>query len=506
MKDLRARPRTTVAAAAAGLSLLAVACGSSAAASASTAAPGAPRDARPASALAASSLAAPGSTEAGSTALAGTSPITRGASASETSGASSAPEDLTIWTAFSGTLGATFDHLVTAFNSSQHAYHVVAVYKGSYSQVLADTIAAFRAHAAPNIAQIFDAGTATIMDAKGTYVPVHELMARYHLPFSTADFIGGAASYYETAADQLDSLPFNSSTPVLYYNKAELAHAGIMAAPHTWTELAADAATLAAHGQRCSLTSSGAYVMWTDLEQYAVWNGYHYATEDNGYGGIKGVKLQIDSPPFISHLALLGNLARKGGYIWNGVATSTVPLFTKGTCAMYEQSSADLTTIEAAAKFPLGVAELPVVAGDKAAPQNTVVGGASLWTLAGAAPASYKGDALFLHYLMSPPAQAYWASHTGYVPVTNAAAALLNSEHFYKTHPSDLVAVEELTNKPPLPYTRGIRLGYLPEVREDEASAIAEVLSGKETAAHALAVAQAQGDTILRQFAAQYGG
>ncbi|MHB8296078.1 MAG: extracellular solute-binding protein [Acidimicrobiales bacterium] len=416
------------------------------------------------------------------------------------------PVNLTVWTAFSGVLGASFGHLVNQFNASQSAYHVVADYKGSYSQVLSDTIAAFRAHAAPNISQIFDAGTATIMDAPGTYVPVHKLMAQYKIPFSTSDFIGGAASYYETNSNQLDSLPFNSSTPVLFYNKKELAASGISQPPTTWSQLAADASTLAAHGQRCALTSSGAYVMWTDMEQFAVWNGYPYATADNGYSAIKGVKLQIDTPPFISHLGLLGALASKGQYIWNGVNTSTVPLFTNGTCAFYEQSSADMTTIQAGAKFPFGVSELPIVSGDTKAPQNTVVGGASLWVLAGAPSDTYRGDAEFLHFLMSASTQAYWASHTGYVPVTPAGSALLKSQNFYATHPNDLVAVKELTNKPPTPTTRGIRLGYLPEIRQVEASAISEVLSGKETAAQALASAQTKGDQILSQFAAQYGG
>jgi len=143
--------------------------------------------------------------------------------------------NLTVWTAFSGALGQAFNQVVAGFNASQSSYRVTAVYKGPYPQVLSDTIAAFKAHAAPNIAQIFDAGTATIMDAPGTYVPVYQLMSEYKIPFATSDFIGGAASYYETSAGQLDSLPFNSSTPVLYYNKDELAKAGISSPPTTWS-------------------------------------------------------------------------------------------------------------------------------------------------------------------------------------------------------------------------------------------------------------------------------
>ncbi|MGC8511820.1 MAG: extracellular solute-binding protein [Acidimicrobiales bacterium] len=427
-------------------------------------------------------------------------------SSAATAAASNGPINLSIWTAFNGTLGQTFNHLVDEFNSSQSTYHVTATYKGSYSQVLSDTIAAFRAHDAPNITQIFDAGTATIMDAAGTYEPVYKLMAQNGIPFATSDFVGGAASYYETSSDQLDSLPFNSSTPVLFYNKTEFANAGITSPPTTWTQLQADADTLSAHGQHCALTSSGAYVMWTDMEQFALWNGYPYATDDNGYTAVNGVKLQIDTAPFISHLSMLGQMASKGQYLWNGVSTSTVPLFTNGTCAMYEQSSADLSTIQAGAKFPFGVSELPVVSGDAAAPQNTVVGGASLWVMAGAASDTYPGDAKFLAFLMSAQSQAYWASNTGYVPVTNAASTLLTSQNFYATHPNDQVAVKELNNKPALPTTRGIRLGYLPEIRQAEASAIADVLSGKQTAAAALATAQSQGDSILSQFASQYGG
>jgi sn-glycerol 3-phosphate transport system substrate-binding protein len=426
--------------------------------------------------------------------------------ASPPASASSAPTTLTWWTAMSGTNGDAVQHLVDEFNSSQHAYRVVPTFKGSYPTVLSDTIAAFRAHNAPDIAQIFDAGTATIMDANGVYQPVHSLMAQYHLPFATSDFIGGAASYYETAGDQLDSLPFNSSTPVLYYNKTLLAKAGIAAPPATWDQLDADAKALAAKGVGCALTSSGAYVMWTDMEEFDMWNGYQFASQDNGYQGTKGVKLMLDTPPMVAHWSMLGQLAKKDQYLWNGTTNSTVPLFSGGTCAMYEQSSADLATITAAAKFPFGVASLPTVNGDHNAPQNTVVGGASLWVLSGQPSAHYQGDAEFLHFLMSGPAQAYWASHTGYVAVTNAGVKVLDQENFYKSHPSDLVANRELTYKAPKAYTRGIRLGYLPEIRDVEAAAISEVLSGKETAAQALAGAQAQGDKILSEFAAQYGG
>ncbi len=431
-----------------------------------------------------------------------------GASATSSLGTSHAGPRVTItfWSAMSGTLGATLGHLVNQFNSSQSTYKVDLLYKGSYSTVLSATIAAVRAHHAPDIAQIFDAGTATMMYAPGVYVPVHQLMSQYHLKFATSQFIGGAASYYETAQGDLDSLPFNSSTPVLYYNRSLLAKAGIKAPPKTWTQLASDVNPLASSGAKCVLSASGAYIMWTDMEQFDLWNGYPYATQNNGYDSIKNVKLLLTAKPMVQHWAFLGSLGKRGLYRWNGTTNSTVPFFTNGSCAFYENSSADINEIEAGAKFPVGISQLPYVAGNPTAPQNTVVGGASLWVLSGAPKNTYLGDAEFLHFMMSVPTQDYWASHTGYVPVTNAAANALHKKGFYKTHPSDLVAVLELTHKPPKPWTRGIRVGYLPEIRVAEASAIAAILSGKTSASSALASAQAQGNKVLAEFASQYGG
>jgi sn-glycerol 3-phosphate transport system substrate-binding protein len=176
-----------------------------------------------------------------------------GASAATVAGSehSGSPVDITFWSALSGKNGAALAHLIDEFNSSQSTYKVDLVYKGNYSTVLSATIAAVRAHSAPDIAMIFDAGTATMMDSTGVYVPVHQLMSKYHINFATSQFIGGAASYYETAQDQLDSMPFNSSTPVLYYNKPLLAKAGVKAPPKTWAQLASDVKPLVAAGAKC---------------------------------------------------------------------------------------------------------------------------------------------------------------------------------------------------------------------------------------------------------------
>ncbi|MHB8620185.1 MAG: extracellular solute-binding protein [Chloroflexota bacterium] len=403
----------------------------------------------------------------------------------------------------SGPLGSDVNHLVAQYNASQHTYQVTAVYKGTYPQVLADTVAAFRAHKAPDITQIFDVGTATMMDTRGVYDPVYKLMAKEKIPFATSDFIGGAASYYETANGNLDSLPFNSSTPVLYYNKAMLAaiHAQ---PPATWQQVGTVGTALRAHGAKCGFST--AWPDWTQFEQYSVWNGYHYATDNNGYGAIKGVKVLINTAPFVSHIAQLAAWQKSGVFEYAGRAGAPAPLFIKGTCGMYIDSSAAYAAIAKGAKFKFGEAPLPYDATAKGAPRNTVVGGASLWVMSSAPQKAQPGIAHFLHFLMSGSAQAYWASKTGYVPVTQAGVAKLTSSGFYKSSPDALVAVHELTNKPATPWTRGIRLGDLSKIRDIENAAITAVFAGKEPAQQALDTAATQANATLAYFASGSAG
>lgn len=408
---------------------------------------------------------------------------------------------ITFWTAYSGQLGSDLQHIVNQFNASQKKYEVKAVYKGTYPQVLSATIAAYRAHRAPNIAMVFDVGTATMMDSTGVYVPVYQLMSENHIAFSTSNFLGAAGTYYETQHGRLDSLPFASSTPVLYYNKSLLA--AIKAnPPKTWQQMGTVGQALVAHGTKNGFTIG--WPDWTQFEQFAVWNNYHYATHHNGYGAIKGVKLLINTPPFVNHIAQLANWQKSGVFTYDGRESTPATLFIDGKVGMYIDSSAEYAAIASGAKFPFGEAPLPYVGGAPGAPHNTVVGGNSLWVMQGNPAATYAGDAAFLHFLMSGPVQAYWAKNTGYVPVTKAGLNQLKKDGYYQSHPNALVAIKELTNKPANAWTRGIRLGDLPQIRNIENAAITSVFAGKQSAQSALNAAETQGNKVLANFASQY--
>ncbi len=423
-----------------------------------------------------------------------------GAAAATTTGSSSAIP-ITFWDAYTGPLGADLQHLVDEFNSSQTQYQVKAVYKGTYPQVLADTIAAYRSHQAPDITMIFDVGTATMMDSQGVYEPVYKLMAQNNIPFATSDFVGAAASYYETAADHLDSLPFASSTPVLYYNKAMLAKINAQP-PATWSQMGSVGAALVKSGVKNGFTIG--WPDWTQFEQYAVWNAYPYATDDNGYTAVKGVQLLINTKPFVDHINQLAQWQKSGVFIYGGRESTPEPLFLSGKVGMYIDSSASYAAIAKGAKFAFGEAPLPYQNGDANAPQNTVVGGNSLWVMAGEPADVYPGVARFLQFLMSGPSQAYWAANTGYVPISTAGVTALTNQGFYAKNPYAMVAVKELTDKPALPTTRGIRLGDLSQIRDIENAAITAVFANKESAQQALDKAEQQGNAVLAKFASSY--
>lgn len=414
------------------------------------------------------------------------------------------PIRIQFWNAMGGELGKSVQHLVDAFNASQKQYQVISVNKGTYGDTMMASIAAFRARNPPDIVQVFDVGTATMMNAHGAYVPVFELMHRQHMAFSTSEFIPAAASYYADPKGRLVSMPFNSSTPVLFYNKEWLAKAGVKP-PRTWQEMGAAGKKLLASGAHCGFTTG--WPDWVQFEQYSLWNGIAYATQDNGYKSDHDVKLLLNTKPFVDHVADLVRWSRDGVFKYAGAeSTLATPLFNSGQCAMYMDSSSVLASVQAGAKFAFGIAPMPYDADLKAAPQNTVVGGASLWVMSGLPADHYPGVAKFLAFLGSAGSQAYWAKATGYVPVTRAGYDQLKKEGYYQQQPGAMVAVEELSNKPPEPFTMGIRLGYMPQIRDSIRAELEDALNGTRTPQQAMDAVVSKGDALLVQFAASNGG
>ncbi|WP_223162029.1 sn-glycerol-3-phosphate ABC transporter substrate-binding protein UgpB [Salinicola endophyticus] len=408
---------------------------------------------------------------------------------------------ITWWHAMEGVLGEKVNAIADEFNASQDDYVVKPVYKGSYSDNLTATIAAFRAGQAPAITQVFEVGTATMMSAKGAIYPVYQLMQDTDTPFDPDAFLPAVKSYYTSSDGHMLSMPFNSSTPVLYYNQDAFAKAGIETPPKTWAELGKDAHKLVESGAaECGLTT--AWPSWTQLENFSAVNDLPFATQANGFNGTDARLVFDQQPATVAHIQDLAEWQKSHAFEYGGRADNGTKRFQSGRCAMLTTSSASRAGIQEAAKgkFGFGIAPLPYDAKAVSQPRNSIIGGASLWVMRGQSDKVYQGVAEFMNFLSSPAVQADWASFTGYVPITTAAYQRLKDDGFYAKTPGASVAIDQLTRGTPDDNSRGLRLGNMPQIRNIIAEQLEKAFNGSETAAQALTDAAERGNQELEQF------
>jgi sn-glycerol 3-phosphate transport system substrate-binding protein len=406
------------------------------------------------------------------------------------------------WHAMGGNLGEAVNALADGFNKSQSEYKVNPVFKGSYTETLTAAIAAFRAKQAPHIVQVFEVGTANMMAAKGAVYPVFQLMADAKEPFDPKAYIGPVYGYYSTTDGKLLSMPFNSSTPVLYWNKELLSKAGLdpNKPPTTWPELGEMAKKAVAAGAKCGFTPQ--WQTWTMIENYGAWHNLPYATKANGFGGTD-IELKFNDPARIKFIQMLADWGKDKTFVYGGREGKSTALFTAGDCVFHIASSATASAIDKALgtdKF--GIAMMPYSPDVAPKPQNSIIGGATLWVLQGKPAAEYKGVAKFLNYLASAPVQAKWHQETGYVPVTLAAAEITEKDGFYKKFPGRDIAVKELTLNPPTENSKGLRIGNFVQIRDVVDEELESVWSGKKDAKAALDEAVKRGNELLKKFEA----
>lgn len=414
-----------------------------------------------------------------------------------------AQTEIQFWHAMGGNLGDTVNALADGFNKSQSEYKVNPVYKGSYTETLTAAIAAFRAKQAPHIVQVFEVGTANMMAAKGAVYPVYQLMADAKEPFDPKAYIGPVYGYYSTPDGKLLSMPFNSSTPVLYWNKELMQKAGLdpEKPPKTWPELGEMAKKAVAAGAKCGFTPQ--WQTWTMIENYGAWHNLPYATKDNGFGGID-IELKFNDPARIKFIQMLADWTKDKTFVYGGREGKSTALFTAGDCVFHIASSGSAAAIDKGLGGPTkyGIGMMPYSPDVAPKPQNSIIGGATLWVLQGRPAAEYKGVAKFMSYLASTPVQAKWHQETGYVPITLAAAEATEKEGFYKKFPGREVAVQELTLNPPTPNSKGLRIGNFVQIRDIVDGELENVWSGKKDAKTALDDAVKAGNDQLKRFEA----
>ena len=266
--------------------------------------------------------------------------------------------------------------------------------------------------------------------------------------------------------------------------------------------MALAAAKLKSSGHKCPLTL--AWQGWTQLESFSTWHNTLLATKRNGLDGTDA-RLVANSPLHVRHIENLGNMAKQGLFIYKGRNNTAEGSFVSGECAMITTSSGFYGNVAKNAKFKYAVAPLPYYPDVPGAPQNTVIGGASLWVMSGKKPAEYKGVAEFFQYLSNPDVQSASHKRTGYLPITMAAFKLTEESGFYKQNPGTDTAVNQMFRKT-TDKSRGIRLGNYVQIRAVEDEELEQVWAGKKTAKEALDAVVQRGNELLERFQKAHKG
>jgi len=403
------------------------------------------------------------------------------------------------WHAFTGRLGELLAEQVEKFNASQSDYQVVATHKGNYSETLNAGIAAFRAQEHPHILMVFEVGTATMMAAEGAIKPVYEVMAEGDAEFDPDGYLGAVKGYYTTPDGEMLSLPYNSSTPVIYVNRRAFVDAGLDPDTDisTWEQVDEVLGQLKEGGSECPLVT--AWQSWVHLENFSAYHDVPFASKDNGFTALD-TELALNGELQVKHIDAMGQWVKDGKFIYTGRRNEGGANFRAGECALMTESSAGYAGVKNEAQFDFEIKPLPYWKAAGGAPQNTIIGGSSLWVMEGHESDEYKGVAEFLSFLSTSDIQAKWHQDTGYLPITMAAYDQTKEEGFYEKNPGTDIAIIQMTGKAPTANSKGLRLGSFDQIRGLIDEELEAVWSGDKSAKEALDSAAERGNKLLRRF------
>ena len=433
-----------------------------------------------------------------------------------------AKTDIHFWHALSGQLGEALEAQAREFNASQSEYEVKPLRKGTYPETMTAAIAAYRQKNPPHIVQVFEVGTQTMM-LSGAVYPVYELMQQHEIRMNWDDFIKPVVGYY-TKDGKLYSMPYNSSTPIFYYNKAAFKKAGLdpEKPPKTWKDVEAVSKKLMTTGAaKCGFTT--AWPSWIQVENMHATHDQPFATKGNGFGGVDGVELLVNKEFGVKHIGQLAAWQKDGIFSYGGRQGLADPKFLNGECAMNMHSSALIGSYTKNAKFDWGTAELPHW-GAPYKKATSIIGGATLWILKGKPQPEYRGVAKFLEFLAKPENQMAWHVNTGYLAISNTAVRNLEQGYHFVKNPRQYTAFAQLTGLPPTPpaamagkkaapakpervatpNSQGLRLGNFVQIRDAIEAEMENIFAGKKTAKQGLDDAVARSNGLLKEFAATH--
>eukprot|EP00831_Metopus_contortus_P002157 TRINITY_DN107_c0_g5_i1.p1 TRINITY_DN107_c0_g5~~TRINITY_DN107_c0_g5_i1.p1 ORF type:complete len:465 (+),score=63.60 TRINITY_DN107_c0_g5_i1:31-1395(+) len=382
---------------------------------------------------------------------------------------------ITFWHSMGGVNGETLKYLVDKFNKENtKGITVDAQYQGEYDDSINKLKSAQLGNKGADLVQIYDIGTRFMIDS-GWIVPMQDLIDKDKYDVSKIE--PNIAAYY-TIDNKLYSMPFNSSTPILYYNKDMFAKAGINKVPKSFSEIENISSDLTSKGGATNAISLGIYGWF--FEQFICKQGLDYANNQNGR---KKLATAVDFDKNGSAL----NILKSWKHLYDSGCTANVgrggdaglPDFSAGKSAMTLGSTASLKQIlkDVNGKFEVGTAYFPTtVDGSKG---GVSIGGASLWAIDNKDEAKKAATWEFIKFLISPESQAYWNANTGYFPITTDAY----NEQVFKDnvakYPQFKTAIDQLHSSKP--EYAGALLSVFPEARQTVETEIENMINGKQS-------------------------
>jgi sn-glycerol 3-phosphate transport system substrate-binding protein len=398
------------------------------------------------------------------------------------------PVEIAFWHAMSGHNGEVIEELVKRFNDSQTAIVVTPTYQGSYDDSINKLKAGLQSKDVPAVVQVYDIGTRLMIDL-GVMTPMQDFIDTEN--FDVSDIEPNVANYYSVDG-RLWSMPFNTSNPVLYYNKDMFKAAGLdpEKAPSTWDEVTADAKALTkkdASGATIQYGCSFAIYGWF-VEQFIAVQGGYYVNNENGRAAL-ATEATFNGSEGVGLLNWWKSLNDQGICINLGRATAdTKKAFDSGQVAMTLDSTAGLRDrINAAeGKFEVGVGYLPRARAEDYGKAGTIIGGASLW-ITNLRPTEEQQAAWeFVKFMSSAESQAYWHIQTGYYPINSKGYNQPDDVAWRAQYPQFQVAIDQLHIAPLNNVTAGGLIGVFPEARQTVETAIESCFTGTTTCEDAL--------------------
>ncbi|MBC7257725.1 MAG: ABC transporter substrate-binding protein [Chloroflexi bacterium] len=412
------------------------------------------------------------------------------------------PVKIDFWYAMSGRGGDAIQELVKRFNESQNEVFVTATYQGSYDDAITKLKAGLQSKDVPAVVQIYDIGLRLLIDLN-VVKPVQDFIDAEN--FDVSDIEPAVRNYY-TVDGRLWPMPFNTSNPVLYYNKTMFKEAGLdpEKAPRTWAEVTEAARKLTkkdASGNTVQYGCAFALYGWF-VEQFIAVQGGYYVNNENGraarateatFNGPEGVKLLEWWKSMIDE-GICANLGRK--------TADTKKAFDSGVVAMTLDSTAGLRDrVDAAeGKFELGVGFLPRSSEEDFKKSGTIIGGAALYILNLRPPQEQEAAWKFIKFMVSADSQAFWHINTGYYPINSKGYNHPDDIAWRQKYPQFQVAIDQLHAAPINSYTAGGLIGVFPEARQTVEAALEECFSGQATAKEALDKAAAKVTQAIKDY------